>query len=415
MPANTEDLLRMSTLIDILNDARSKYYSYTDVESPLADFEYDRYLEELQKLEEKTGIVLKGSPTLEVGYFDVENDKIEHFKPVLSLKYTKDISELLSFLGTQEGILSWKYDGVSIILEYAKGRLVRGLTRGDGHYGKDITKNVLLMNGVPPKIPFTQRLIVRGEGCIDLRAFDILKRTKEGEKYRNPRNMASGLITAPKTSNILLKKLDFIVHSVIFLEGQKDYDLKTRSELLEFIKIFGFRIMQYQKVLNFELRHAIEEYTKQASYFCYPVDGLVLTINDIAYGDSLGSTKKYPRYSMAFKWSDETFQTRVTGMKWNVAKSGLITPVVQFEPIDIGGTEVRQANLHTLKKFESLQIGIGDTLRIFKANQIIPEVDDNLTRSGTEKYPDRCPVCGEPTTIVETPLTRKIYCYNCRK
>lgn len=416
MVGNLEKQLRMVELIDILNDASRKYYSSTDEESPLTDSQYDKYLKELVELEEETGIKLKGSPSLNVGYLDIENDKVKHFQPVLSLKDTKDINDLLSFINEHEALLSWKLDGVSIILHYNKGKLQLGLTRGDGHYGKDITKNVQFIKHVPLEIPFTQKLIIRGEGCIARNEFDILKRTKEGEKYKNPRNMVSGLVNATKTTNILLKRVDFIVHSVIFLEGQTDYGITTREQQFEFLEKFklGFKIVPYQKVRNFELKYTIEHFTNNVQNFAYPVDGLVLSLNDISYGESLGATAKYPKHSIAFKWPDDIVLTRVTGMKWSISSTGLITPVVIFEPIILEGTSVRQANLHTLKKFEDLQIGIGDTLRIFKANKIIPEVEDNLTRSGTEEYPRYCPVCGAKTTVVETDVTKKLYCYNCK-
>ncbi len=404
---------RMADLIDILNDASSKYYTpHEDDEPPISDAQYDRYLSELIHLEGETGIKLKGSPTMKVGFTEPEEGKIKHYAPILSLKDTKSIDELLHFLGEKEAILSWKLDGVSIVLYYSFGTLQQAVSRGDGHYGKDITKNVMLMRNVPMTIPIKNNVIIRGEGCMSLKDFDKIKKTKEGEKYSNPRNMASGLVNTTRTTNVLLRHLSFIAHSVILLEGQ-GRDISLRHKQLGHLKTLGFRVVPYTRVLNFELKAEIERYTKEVEDFEFPVDGLVLTLNDIHYGDSLGATAKFPKHSMAFKWPDEVARTMITGMKWSVSQTGLITPVVLFRPVTLEGTEVKQANLHTLKIFEELGIGIGDTIEIFKANKIIPEVKENLTQSATEEIPKHCPVCGSPTHILVTDKTRKLYCYPC--
>lgn len=404
---------RMADLIDILNDASSKYYTPNEDDEPtISDAQYDRYLSELIHLEAETGIKLKGSPTMKVGFTEPEEGKIKHYAPILSLKDTKSVDELLHFLGEKEAILSWKLDGVSIVLYYSFGTLQQAVSRGDGHYGKDITKNVMLMRNVPMTIPIKNNVIVRGEGCMSIKDFEQIKKTREGEKYSNPRNMASGLVNATRTTNVLLRHLSFIAHSVILLEG-KGRDISLRHKQLGYLKTLGFRVVPYTKVLNFELKAEIDRYTREVEDFEFPVDGLVLTLNDIQYGDSLGATAKFPKHSMAFKWPDETALTTVTGMKWSVSQTGLITPVVLFKPVALEGTEVKQANLHTLKIFEELGIGIGDTIEIFKANKIIPEVKENLTRSGTEEIPRICPICNSPTHILVTDKTRKLYCYPC--
>jgi len=404
---------RMADLIDILNDAARKYYApINDEESPISDAQYDRYLSELIHLEAETGIRLKGSPTMKVGFAEPEEGKVKHHSPILSLKDTKSVDELLRFLDEKEGVLSWKLDGVSIVLYYSFGNLQQAVSRGDGHYGKDITKNVVMMRHVPMTIPIKNNVIIRGEGCMSLKDFDKIKKTKEGVKYSNPRNMTSGLINTTRTTNVLLRHMSFVAHSVILLEGH-GRDISTRHKQLGYLKSLGFRIVPHTKVLNFQLNSEIEKHTKEIDTFEFPVDGLVLTLNDIHYGDSLGCTAKFPKHSMAFKWPDEKTTTTVTGMKWSVSSTGLITPVVTFKPVWLEGTEVKQANLHTLKIFEGLSIGIGDTLEIFKANKIIPEVSENLTRSGTEEVPRYCPVCGSPTHILITEKTRKLYCYPC--
>lgn len=404
---------RMADLIDILNDAARTYYTSSNgEESPVSDAQYDRYLRELISLEEETGIKLNGSPTMRVGFAELEGDKIKHHSPILSLKDTKSIDELLRFIGEKEGLLSWKLDGVSIVLYYSAGTLQRAVSRGDGHYGKDITKNVVTMSHIPMTIPAKNNIIIRGEGCISIKDFDKLKKTKEGEKYKNPRNMVSGLINATRTTNVLLRYTKFIAHSAILLEGC-GRDSWTRRQQLEHMKQLGFRVVPHTTVLNFELGTVIDGYTKEVARFEFPVDGLVLSINDIQYGNSLGITSKFPKHSLAFKWPDVRATTTVKGMKWSVSRTGLITPVVIFKPVILEGTEVKQANLHSLKIFEDLHIGVGDTIEIFKANKIIPEVAENLTRSRTEEFPKHCPVCGSPTHISVTNKTRKLYCYPC--
>lgn len=400
---------RMLELIPLLNEASSDYYTGAE-ESQMTDQQYDNLYTELANLEEKFSIRLTGSPTVNVGYKEPDEEgRVAHYKPVLSLKDTKSIDDLLHFLGEEEGILSWKLDGISIVLYYANGKLQQALSRGDGHYGKDITRNVKMMRDVPERISVTTDVIIRGEGCMKLKDFDMIKQTKDGEQFKNPRNLAAGLINATKTPSTLLKQLSFVAHTAIFLGG-KTRRLRTRFDQLEYINNLGFNVVPHFKVANFELKNQIDACTYDIQFFEYPVDGLVLTLNDIRLGEAKGFTAKFPKHSMAFKWPDETAETTVTGMKWSVSKTGLITPVVQLEPVFLDGTEVKQANLHSLKIFESLSIGIGDTVKIFKANKIIPEVEENLTRSKTEEYPKQCPVCGANTKVVETDKTLKLYC-----
>jgi DNA ligase (NAD+) len=402
--------LRMQKLITLLHDAAKKYYTGTD-ESPLTDIQYDRYLEELKDLEAAAGYKLASSPTVKVGYEEVD-DKIRHYSPILSLKSTKNIDELLYFLGEEDGMLSWKLDGISIVLYYQGGHLERAVSRGDGLYGKDITKNVLMMRSVPQYIGIKNTVIIRGEGCISIDDFETLKRTEEGESYRNPRNLAAGLINGTKTTNALLHHMTFVAHSIIFIEGS-GRNLTTRMDQMDYILNLGFEVVPHIKVANYNLKEQIETMTDMVNNFQFPVDGLVLVINDISRGSALGATSRFPRDSMAFKWPDASKLTTVTGVKWSVSQTGLITPVVLFKPVELEGTTVKQANLHNLKGFESLAIGIGDTIEIFKANKIIPEVEENLTRSGTENHPRKCPVCGSATTVLASEKTRKLYCYPC--
>ncbi len=407
MPTET----RMKELVSLLNDACQSYYSGKE-ESPMTDAQYDQYLTELQELEASAGYRLSESPTIKVGWTEVE-DKIKHYLPILSLKDTKDIDDLMHFLGEREGVLSWKLDGVSIVLYYQNGSLDRAVSRGDGEIGKDITRNVSLIQDVPKKIEYKDLIIIRGEGCITLSDFEELKQSPEGEKYRNPRNLASGLINSTLgTRDHLLSKLTFITHSIIFMEDL-EARLQTRSKMFHYMKTLGFKVVPHVKVANYTLKPEIKAFTNNVENFDFPVDGLVLVLNDLVYGASLGQTARFPRDSMAFKWPDTSKLTQVQGMKWSVSQTGLITPVLLVKPVELEGTTVKQANLHSLKIFEDLGIGVGDTVEIFKANKIIPEVKENLTRSGTETYPRKCPVCGGPTVVMSGVKTRKLYCIQC--
>ena len=405
---------RLTTLTNLLCDACRAYYSDTDEDPIMSDKEYDKLIRELTLLEQETGESLPWSPTKNVGFAEETPDKMQHIRPILSLKDTKSIDELLHFLGEEEGMLSWKLDGLSVVLYYEDGVLVNAMTRGDGLTGKVIFENAKKMRYVPHTIQVKGRLVVRGEGCLALKDFEAIKKTKQGERFSNPRNLAAGIINTTKAPNVLLRHMAFIAHSIIFSDGEAAA-LTTRTAQLEYLSFFEFHVVPHSKVLNFELQHEVERYTKSVDKFPYPVDGLVLALDNLAYGESLGATAKFPRHSMAFKWPDESALTKVTGMKWSVSQTGLITPVVIFEPIELEGTIVRQANLHNLKFFEDLSIGKGDILKVYKANKIIPEVEENMTRSKTERYPRKCPVCGGPTRVAETERTRKLYCDRCGK
>jgi len=396
--------------VTILNEACQAYYSGQE-ESPMTDAQYDRYLEELKILEAEAGYRLAESPTIRVGYEEME-DKIKHYIPILSLKDTKNVEELLYFLGEKEGILSWKLDGVSIVLYYQNGKLDRAVSRGNGMIGKDITRNVRMMRNIPDMIETKNTVIIRGEGCIALSDFETLKQTTEGEKYRNPRNLASGLINSQGTRDSLLGYMTFIAHSVMFIDGIAK-NVSTKSELFVYLERLGFMVVPHVKVVNYTLKHEIDKFTNEVEGFDYPVDGLVLTLDDLLIGKSLGSTAKFPRDSMAFKWPDISVFTKVRGMKWSVSPTGLITPVLLVTPVEIEGTTVKQASLHSLRIFEDMAIGIGDTVEIFKANKIIPEVKENLTRSATEPHPEVCPVCGNQTVVMHGIKTRKLYCIQC--
>ena len=403
---------RMRNLIDILNNARFKYYAGEDDETALTDKQYNAYLYELSVIEKATGIKLPGSPTELVGY-DEPEAKVEHFEPVLSLRDTKDIDELLRFLDGEDGVLSWKLDGISIVLHYEDGELRLALSRGNGHIGKDITKNVLLIDNVPKRIKSKGRLIVRGEGVMSLKDFDLLKQSEEGENFKNPRNLAAGLINRTKTRSLLLKSLAFIPHSVIFSE-EHGRRVKTRHKYLDYLDDLGFVVVPHTLVKNYTLKSEVDKYTNDVENFNYPVDGLVLSIDNIRNGEDRGATAKFPKHSIAFKWPDTSILTEVIGIEWNVKpETGYITPILLVKPVELEGTTVRRANLHNVKVFKDLALGTGDIVSIYKANKIIPVVEENLTRSNTFTYPIFCPACGKPTYLTATDKTEKLYCWHC--
>lgn len=405
---------RMKYLTDTLNEARRRYYTDTDEGPMMTDLTYDKLLLELSALEKIIGMWLPNSPTQNVGFAPSYSDRAAHCCPILSLKDTKSIDELLHFLGQHGGVISWKLDGISIVLHYVNGKLINALTRGDGLIGQNITNNVIRMRHVPLQISSRGSLFVRGEGCLSIKEFEQIRKTKEGEKYANPRSAAAGIINTSTSPSVLLKHMSFVAHSIVSTD-EKSVAIRAYSEQLSYLENLGFNVVGHKKVLNFELKREIEWFTKQVQTYEFPVDGLVLRLNNLKYGDTLGATAKHPKHSMAFKWPDEKKLAEVIGMKWSVSRTGLITPVVLFKPIALEGTIVKQANLHNLKFFEGLDIGRGDILRVYKANKIVPEIEENMTRSGTEQYPKVCPVCGGPTTVVENEKTRKLYCYHCAK
>lgn len=404
--SNTDKRIeRMRYLVRILNEASENYYNKTPT---MSDREYDILEKELTDLENETGIILYSSPSTLVGRWPVSGDKMPHIRPILSLKSTKNVDELLYFLKENEGILSWKLDGISIVLYYMDGTLVNALTRGNGTIGKVIFGKAMGIPNIPKKISVKGDFVVRGEGCLALREFDQIKKTKLGEQFSNPRNVVAGIINSDDPPDILLRHVTFVAHSIVF--GTDEFT--KRSDQLRYLEELGFHVVPHSKVFNFRLKYVIEYYTEHVDGFEYPVDGLVLSINDITTGESLGETAKYPKHSLAFKWPDEKKLAVVNGVKWSVSKTGLITPVVTFEPIELEGTIVKQANLHTLKRFEDLAIGKGDILEVYKANKIIPEIGENLTRSGTIFYPRHCPLCDAETYVMDNNKTRKLYCGN---
>ena len=404
-----KDIARMQELIDKLVPAAEAYYTGGD--EIMSNYEYDKLYNELEDLEKKTGIVLAGSLTQKVG-FEVKSKlpKVKHATKMLSLDKTKDRQELANSLGGQEGFLGWKEDGLTIVLSYDNGELISAVTRGNGSIGEDITHNAKFFAGVPHKISYKDRLVVRGEALISRKNFDRINAqiTNVDDKYKNARNLASGSVR--QLDSKIAKERHVEVVSFTVVEG---FDwIKTYTGKLEELRKYGFDIVPYIKVKPSEVIKGIEYFESQVDKYKFPTDGLVITIDDIAYGEMLGTTAKYPRNSKAFKWKDEPESTELIDIEWSVGRTGAITPVAIFKPVEIDGTTVQRASVHNVSILKQLKLGIGDTVNIIKSNLIIPQVVENLTKSGTCIPPSVCPVCGGPTQIQISQQAEVLMCVN---
>lgn len=384
---------RMNEIIDLLNHASFVYEQGKD--EVMSNKKYDALYDELVLLEESTGIILGDSPTQKVGYEVVSNlPKVKHSSKMLSLNKTKDVNELEKFLGDKVGLLSWKLDGLTVVLTYENGKLVSAITRGNGEVGEDITHNARHFKNVPKIIGYKERLVLRGEALISYDTFnEINSKLSPEEQYKNPRNLASGTVRQLDSKVCSKRNVEWICFGVI--EGLND----TNKKAQQFTRLcdLGFVTVPLYMVDkdNFEITMDI----MKPDTYSYPVDGLVLTYNDIDYSNSLGNTSHHPLHSIAFKWQDETYETTLLDVEWNVGRTGVITPTAIFEPVDIEGSTVERASVHNLDILNELELGIGDTITVYKANMIIPQIDDNLTRSKNIKIPQKCPCCGQKTTI----------------
>ena len=404
-----KDVARMQELIDKLVPAAEAYY--TGADEIMSNYEYDKLYNELEDLEKKTGIVLSGSLTQKVG-FEVKSKlpKVKHATKMLSLDKTKDRQELANSLGGQEGFLGWKLDGLTIVLSYENGELVSAVTRGNGSIGEDITHNAKFFAGVPQKISYKDRLVVRGEALISRKNFDRINAqiTNVNDKYKNARNLASGSVR--QLDSKVAKERHVEVVSFTVVEG---FDwVKTYTGKLEELRKYGFDIVPYIKVKPSEVVKGIEYFEDKVEKYKFPTDGLVITIDDIAYGEFLGTTAKFPRNSKAFKWQDEPESTELIDIDWSVGRTGAITPVAVFKPVDIDGTTVQRASVHNVSVMKQLKLGKGDAVNIIKSNMIIPQIVDNLTQSGTCVPPSVCPVCGGPTQIQISQQAEVLMCVN---
>lgn len=402
-------LNRMKELIEILNNASRLYYQYS---TPImTDFEYDKLYDELEKLEKETNTVLSNSPTQNVEPEAIDSlVKVEHPAPMLSLSKTKSISELASFLGNQEGLISWKLDGLTIVLTYKDGKLSSGVTRGNGIIGEVVTENVKKFKNIPLTIPYKGTLVVRGEAVIKYSDFNKMNEELDDDssQYKNPRNLCSGSVRQLDSKVTAKRNVNCIIFALI--ESEKKFKLK--SEEFEWLKSLGFDVVEYHKVTSNNIEEQVLYFKNKINEYDIPSDGLVLLYNDIEYGKQLGTTAKYPKNAIAFKWQDETAETKLIDIDWLVSRTGLINPVAVFEPVELEGTIVSRASLHNVSILQGLSLGIGDTILVYKANMIIPQIADNLTQSNSLAIPNKCPVCNHEAKIISSNDVKYLYCMN---
>ena len=404
------DIARMRDLIAELTKAAEVYYSGED--EIMSNYEYDAKYDELEKLEKKTGVILAGSLTQKVG-FEIRSKlpKVKHPSKMLSLDKTKDRNDLANSLGGQPGFLGWKEDGLTIALTYENGEFISAVTRGDGITGEDVTHNAKFFKGVPLKINYTDRLVVRGEALISRKRFDEInaKITNVDDKYKNARNLASGSVRQQDSKIAKERGVEVVAFSVY--EGFDHLD--NYSDKLDELRKYGFDVVPFIRVkTKDDVLKAIEKFESQVQSYKFPTDGLVITIDNIAYGEMLGTTAKFPRNSKAFKWQDEVYETPMIDIEWSVGRTGAITPVAIFKPTDIDGTTITRASVHNVSIFKQLKLGKGDKVEIFKANMIIPQISKNNTMSGTFQIPDTCPICGQPTQIIKSKDAEVLMCTN---
>lgn len=402
-------LNRMKELIEILNNASRLYYQYS---TPImTDFEYDKLYDELEKLEKETNTILSNSPTQNVEPEAIDSlVKVEHPAPMLSLSKTKSISELASFLGNQEGLISWKLDGLTIVLTYKDGKLSSGVTRGNGIIGEVVTENVKKFKNIPLTIPYKGTLVVRGEAVIKYSDFNKMNEELDDDssQYKNPRNLCSGSVRQLDSKVTAKRNVNCIIFALI--ESEKKFKLK--SEEFEWLKSLGFDVVEYHKVTSNNIEEQVLYFKNKINEYDIPSDGLVLLYNDIEYGKQLGTTAKYPKNAIAFKWQDETAETKLIDVDWLVSRTGLINPVAVFEPVELEGTIVSRASLHNVSILQGLSLGIGDTILVYKANMIIPQIADNLTQSNSLAIPNKCPVCNHEAKIISSNDVKYLYCMN---
>ena len=409
---------RIEELIEILSKASEAYYN--EDREIMSNFEYDKLYDELKSLEDEYDIHLSNSLTQNVGFAAAEFlPKVRHEKPMLSLDKTKDREVLKDFLGDKEGVLSYKLDGLTIVLHYEDGKFVSGVTRGNGEIGEDVSNNIPAFMNVPLKISYKGHLILRGEAIITYSDFEkINDEIAEGiEKYKNPRNLCSGSVRQLDPNITKKRNVRLVIFSLVEIGTDKktkeeEKINKTYESQLDFLDELGFTTVTHKKVNKDNILETIEWYAEDVKVNDYPSDGLVLIFNDIEYGISLGTTSKFPRNALAFKWQDETAETTLREIEWSPSRTGLINPVAIFDTVELEGTNVSRASLHNISIMEELKLGIGDKIKVFKANMIIPQVEENLTKSNTFKVPTKCPVCGSKTIVKNNDGVKTLVCEN---
>ena len=402
---------RMKELIPVLQKAAKAYYQ--EDREIMSNFEYDKLYDELEALETETGVTLAGSPTVSVGYEALEElPKEAHETPMLSLDKTKDVEALRDFVGDQKTLLSWKLDGLTIVLTYGDGKLQKAVTRGNGVVGEVITNNARVFKNIPLQISFKGELVLRGEAIITYSDFEKINEEIEdvNARYKNPRNLCSGSVRQLNNEITARRNVHFYAFSLVRAQGV-DFQ-NSREKQFQWLRNQGFDVVEYRMVTRDTLDKAMDYFAGQVAKNDFPSDGLVALYDDIAYGDSLGSTAKFPRNSYAFKWKDETRETTLKEIEWSPSRTGLINPVAIFEPVELEGTTVSRASVHNISIMKELQLGIGDRIQVYKANMIIPQIAENLTRSGKLEIPDTCPVCGKEARVVKTNEVESLYCMN---
>lgn len=405
-----DKITRMKELINILNKASELYYQKNTI--MMTDYEYDHLYDELVELEKETNMTLSNSPTINVEpEISSSLKQVEHPSPMLSLAKTKKVSELENFLGNKEGLLSWKLDGLTIVLTYEDGKLISGVTRGTGIIGELVTENVKQFKNVPLTIPYKGRLVLRGEAIIKYSDFNRMNEElgDGSSQYKNPRNLCSGSVRQ-LDSSITAKRC---VNCIIFALIESSTNISNlKSECFDWLKNQGFEVVEHYKVTKNTVKEQVLMFKEKVKEYDIPSDGLVITYDDIAYGNSLGTTAKFPKHSLAFKWKDETVATTLRKVDWLVSRTGLINPVAVFDPVELEGTIVSRASVHNVSILEGLKLGIGDTIMVYKANMIIPQIASNSTQSGNLEIPDRCPVCGSKASIISNSDVKYLYCMN---
>ena len=408
---NESSIKKMKELGEKLREASRAYYQ--EDREIMSNVEYDALYDTLSALEKETGIVLADSPTVNVGYEAVEQlPKEEHERPMLSLDKTKEREALREFIGEHPTLLSWKLDGLTIVLTYENGELIKAVTRGNGIVGEVITNNARVFKNIPLKISFKGRLVLRGEAIITYSDFEKINETigDADAKYKNPRNLCSGSVRQLNNKITAQRNVRFYAFSLVSAEG---VDFRNSREVqFRWLNEQGFEVVEYRKVTAETLDEAMDYFAEAVTTNDFPSDGLVALYDDIAYGESLGTTAKFPRNAMAFKWADEMRDTRLLEIEWSPSRTGLINPVAIFEPVELEGTTVSRASVHNISIMKELKLGIGDTIRVYKANMIIPQIAENLTGSGNAPIPHTCPACGQETVVKKENDVECLFCVN---
>lgn len=407
----TSKVERIKYLVETLNKASKAYYAQD--REIMSNFEYDKLYDELTALEEETGVVLANSPTVNVGYEAVEAlPKERHETPMLSLGKTKSREELRDWLEGNPAILSWKLDGLTVVLTYREGKLAKAVTRGNGEIGEVVTNNARTFKNLPLHISFQGELILRGEAVISYSDFEKMNSEIEDAdaRYKNPRNLCSGSVRQLNNEITAKRNVQFYAFTLVKAQGEDFHNSKEAQ--FAFLQEQGFDVVEHCLVAEETILQTIEEFERKVETYDIPSDGLVLTYEDIAYGQSLGSTAKFPRDSIAFKWADELRETSLIEIQWSPSRTGLINPVAVFEPVELEGTTVSRASVHNISILKGLKLGIGDRITVYKANMIIPQIAENLTCSDTVEIPKTCPVCGGRTQIRQINEVQSLYCTN---